>query len=451
MLRDKKAQSTPLLWTVGQLSVFYINHRRELISHASRMLRSDLRAEEVVQEALVKVLLASPELESEEHALAYMHKVVENLCIDLVRAEGRRPNLVLLDDVQTEVESLDSEKDYSEIVAAADDAAIVRQALSLLSPSERAALVMWEIEGRSTSEIARELGIKETSVRFTVSKARASLRKILSEYIIDETRGLTALDLLSTTYKRSVKIAKKSTSVALSLILVFFAFLGFNNLTELKTGPAPEFPKVIVPQKVSLVSKQENSSSNSSSKPKQITPRQKTSLAVSSNAKAALLKFPGLDSNGVPIGFSVTDSLGSLGALYVNAKDLQISETGYGLSWVAKTISGAANIFLNQSLLQDSQGFTYEAMASYGKAGNWSPLIVRTQSFEVERLVSGNYLITASLQVKSEVETAFVIPAWAEGRDLEAAPTRFVTRILLNSSKTQVLGQAVQVIEKVTK
>jgi len=44
-----------------------------------------------------------------------------------------------------------------------------------------------------------------------------------------------------------------------------------------------------------------------------------------------------------------------------------------------------------------------------------------------------------------------VIPASADGRDLEVPPSRVITRILLNPSKTQVLAQAVQVIEKVSK
>jgi DNA-binding CsgD family transcriptional regulator len=117
------------------------------------------------------------------------------------------------------------------VIAAADDAAIIRQALAMLSPAERAALVMWEMEGRSTSEIASELGIKESAVRHTVSRARASLRRVLSELVIDEERGLTALDMLSTSYKKASEIAQKSSKVALSLLLVVTAFLGFNSLT----------------------------------------------------------------------------------------------------------------------------------------------------------------------------------------------------------------------------
>jgi predicted DNA-binding protein (UPF0251 family) len=90
---------------------------------------------------------------------------------------------------------------------------------------------MWEVEGRSTAEIAKELGIKESTVRHTVSRARASLRKVLSELVIDEERGLTALDLLSTTYKKSAELAGKSSKIALTFILVLTAFLGLNSLT----------------------------------------------------------------------------------------------------------------------------------------------------------------------------------------------------------------------------
>ena len=223
---------SPASWSVAQFSSFYTQNRTELIAHANRIVKDKAKAEEVTQEALVKFMLAAPELESDSHALSYLHRTIENLCIDLFRAENRRPNLVALDDASAEVESTwQVSGDHSQAISAAEDAAIIRQALSLLSPAERAALVMWEVEGRSTAEIAKELGIKESAVRHTVSRARASLRKVLSELVIDEARGLTALDLLSTTYKKAAELAGKSSKVALTFILVLTAFLGLNSLT----------------------------------------------------------------------------------------------------------------------------------------------------------------------------------------------------------------------------
>jgi RNA polymerase sigma factor (sigma-70 family) len=229
----KKAQAQgPRVWTVAGLGAFYTEHRSELLAHANRVLKDSAKAEEITQDALIKFMLAAPELESTDHALSYLHRTIENLCIDLFRLEGRRPNLIVLDDATAEVEAAwQVDGDHSSVISAAEDAAIIRQALAMLSPAERAALVMWEMEGRSTSEIASELGIKESAVRHTVSRARASLRRILSELVIDEERGLTALDMLSTSYKKAAEIAQKSSKVALSLLLVVTAFLGFNSLT----------------------------------------------------------------------------------------------------------------------------------------------------------------------------------------------------------------------------
>jgi RNA polymerase sigma factor (sigma-70 family) len=195
-------------------------------------LKDSSKAEEITQDALIKFILAAPELESTDHALSYLHRTIENLCIDLFRSEGRRPNLVVLDDASAEIEATWAvDGDHSAAMTAAEDAAIIRQAISLLSPAERAALVMWEIEGRSTEEIAAELGIKPATVRHTVSRARLSLRRILTEVVLDEARGLTAMDMLSTSYKKASEIAHKSSKAALSLILVVTAFLGFNSLT----------------------------------------------------------------------------------------------------------------------------------------------------------------------------------------------------------------------------
>ena len=230
-----KSQATLNDWTVADLASLYSEYRTSLVSQARRMLRSDSEANEVVQEAFIKFILAAPELDTKERALAYMRATINNLSLNVIRARGSRPNLVALDsDTSADRLAEIAFENYipSDVsISAAEDAAIIKMALAKLSPAERAALVMWEMEGRSTSEIAAELGIKETAVRHTVSRARASLRRVLSELVIDQERGLTALDMLSTSYKKAAELAQKSSKVALSFILVVTAFLGFNSLT----------------------------------------------------------------------------------------------------------------------------------------------------------------------------------------------------------------------------
>jgi len=448
-LGKKSASAGLKVWTVAELGAFYTEHRSELIAHASRILKDSAKAEEVIQDALIKVMLAAPELESTDHALGYMHRTIENLCIDIFRIEGRRPNLVVLDDASAELEStwIDNE-DHVDVIAAADDAAIVRQALAMLSPAERAALVMWEMEGRSTSEIAAELGIKESAVRHTVSRARASLRKVMSELIVDKDRGLTALDMLSTTYKKVAQVAKKSSKAALSLILVFFAFLGFNAMptdSDLSVGTNQE---TISSSEAANEGEAAAPAVEASTIPVIVPAAIAKAQAAVENAKATTFNFTGLDKAGIPTGFSVTDSTGSLGSLYRTSRQPVLSETELIISQIVKTDSGAANIFLNQQLVSDSRGFSYLASLSYGRDGAWIPLNTTLTMLNSERLLSGDYLVTAIIKVESEVETSIVIPATASGRDLTQAPKQVITRLVLNPGKTEILSQAIYVVEK---
>jgi RNA polymerase sigma factor (sigma-70 family) len=133
------------VWTVAELGAFYTEHRSELLAHANRAMKDSAKAEEVTQDALIKFMPAAPELESKEHALSYLHRPIENLCIDFFRLEGRRPNLVLIDDAQAEVEAAwQVEIDYSEVIFA-EYAANIREAFARLSPAKRGALVMREM------------------------------------------------------------------------------------------------------------------------------------------------------------------------------------------------------------------------------------------------------------------------------------------------------------------
>jgi len=448
-LRKKSVSAGLKVWTVADLGAFYTEHRSELIAHASRILKDGAKAEEVIQDALIKVMLAAPELESKDHALGYMHRTIENLCIDIFRIEGRRPNLVLLDDASAELElKWVDNKDHVNVIAAADDAAIVRQALAMLSPAERAALVMWEMEGRSTAEIAAELGIKESVVRHTVSRARASLRRVMSELIVDKERGLTALDMLSTTYKKAAQAVKKSSKAALSLILVFFAFLGFNAMPTDSEFPAVTTQETISSSEAKNEAEAASPTVEASATPV-ITPAAiaKAQAAVE-NAKANTFSFTGLDKAGIPTGFSVTDSTGSLGSLYRTGRQPVLAETELIISQIVKTDSGAANIFLNQQLVSDSRGFSYLPSLSYGRDGAWIPLNTTLTMLNSERLLSGDYLVTAIIKVESEVESSIVIPATASGRDLLIAPRQVITRLVLNPGKTEILAQAIYVVEK---
>ena len=431
------------VWTVAELGAFYTEHRSELLAHANRVLKDSAKAEEITQDSLIKFMLAAPELESQEHALSYLHRTIENLCIDYFRMEGRRPNLVVIDDAQAEVEAAwQVSGDHSEVLTQAEDAAIIRQALALLSPAERAALVMWEMEGRSTQEIAAELGIKEAAVRRTVSRARTSLRRILSELVIDEERGLTALDMLSTTYNKAAELAAKSSKVALSLLLVVTAFLGFNSMT----GREGVLPTVSTTDPSSAAAGTPSTEAPAPS-PSLSMPAKKSSTMVSGvYVKGSKAYWPGLDNEGVPTGFTVAGENGPIGKIRVNRNTPIATEEGTILATQAITSGGGPNVMIDQTITVDGNGTKYEvSYVALGMKGSWAVANADATSVDFERMSNGQYLMTVTISLLSTPTSEFAIPVGDRGYDLVGAPKTITSRLLLNASKTQILAQSVLV------
>ena len=155
----------------------YIRHRASFTLHARHYLRDARDADEVVQEAFLRLFLALPELETELQALAYCRRTITNLCIDRYRAQARRPHLV--DIASVPLEELADDEPLDPVVRA-EDAALVRSALSMLSPLHRAALVKREIEEKSLPVIAEELEVPEDSVKHLLFRARRALRRLLA-------------------------------------------------------------------------------------------------------------------------------------------------------------------------------------------------------------------------------------------------------------------------------
>ncbi len=442
--KNSAAPAGPRVWTVAELGAFYTEHRSELLAHAKRVLKDSAKAEEITQDSLIKFMLAAPELESTDHALSYLHRTIENLCIDYFRMEGRRPNLVVIDDAQAEVEAAwQVSGDHSAAISAAEDAAIIRQALAMLSPAERAALVMWEMEGRSTEEIAAELGIKESAVRHTVSRARTSLRRVLSELVIDEERGLTALDMLSTTYKKAADLAAKSSKVALSLLLVVTAFLGFNSLTGNEGSVLPT---------VQQEGQAAPSASATAEVSESVTPAPSVSVSAAKKSdgmvsgvyiKGARVAFPGLDAEGTPTGFTVAGENG-LGKMWVSNNRPVATEQGTILATQAVTSKGGPNVMIDQTITVDGNGTKYEVgYVALGINKQWAVANADATGVDFERMSNGQYLMTVTISLTSTPTSELANPVGDRGYDVAGAPKTITTRLLLNASKTQILAQAI--------
>jgi RNA polymerase sigma factor (sigma-70 family) len=440
-------------WSIAQLSAIYTEHRTQLVSQARRITKNEAEAHEVVQEAFLKFMLAAPDLDSADRAIAYLRTSVTNLALNVIRARGARPNLVAIDadTTQERLNEIASENhiDLDTTITAAEDAAIIREALSRLTPDQRTALVMWEMEGRTTEEIASTLNTTPANVRHILVRARKSMVRVLEEWIVDEKTGLTALNALSTTYKKTVEIAQKSSKAALSLLLVITAFLGFNSMTG---NESPVLPIVAqVETESSPMSPVAPSASATATAKAQAaaTAAAKKAQQAAINAKIAALSFFGLDDKGIPTGFSVTDEESVAGKARVTRGISTVGTTGIVINNQFITGSVGPNVLIDQLITIDGTGTNYDINnINVGFAGNWNAVEVNSVDTSIERLANGQHLITSTANIGYLKPSDFSIPTGSRGYDLGDAPATITTRVLLNSGKTQVLAQAVQVKNK---
>jgi len=334
--------------------------------------------------------------------------------------------------------------DLDTTIAAAEDAAIIREALARLTSDQRTALVMWEMEGRSTEEIATALNTTPANVRHILARARKSMVRVLEEWVVDEATGLTALNALSTTYKKAAQIAQKSSKAALSLLLVITAFLGFNSMTGNEGSVVSTIPSMTAVAKAPAAVS-ESPSTVAATKAAIAAATKKAQIAAL-NAKIAAVSFFGLNKDGIPTGFSVTDSKSVAGVGRVTKGVTTVGSDGIVVNNQFITGSVGPNLIIDQLITVDGTGTRYSTNGiNIGWVGNWNSVEVKSTDSSIDRLPNGQYLITATFNLGYLNESDFVIPTGSRGYDLADAPKSITTRILMNAGKTQVLAQAVQV------
>jgi hypothetical protein len=166
------------------------------------------------------------------------------------------------------------------------------------------------------------------------------------------------------------------------------------------------------------------------------------------DAKLAPLSFYGLDTNGLPTAFTVTDTQGHSGQVIVGKPVAAMTDDGTLLSAPAMTFDpNAVGVLLSQTVGVTGDGTKYQVRPFISMNGAWAPLKVSATSTDISRLPDGNYLVTSVMYVDSVADAGIVIPV-SRGLDVSSVPTSITTRLILSPAKTQILAQAIQVATK---
>ncbi len=143
---------------------------------AGRMLGIRADAEEVVQEAFLRVWQKAPEWRTDGGAkfTTWLHRILVNLCIDRRR---RRPT-VPIDAIE---EPADEAADGFDRALAGERRQRVATALGTLPERQRAAIVLSYYEGLSNVAVAEALEVSVGAVESLLVRARRSLSTALAD------------------------------------------------------------------------------------------------------------------------------------------------------------------------------------------------------------------------------------------------------------------------------
>jgi len=163
----------------GDLSAFEAlmrQHERLVLVTALRLAGNLPDAQDVSQEVFLKLYRNLGNLAADGAIAGWLYRVTVNACHDLRRR--RRPE----DPVEDAGQLASSGADPHQALTEAERSRALGLSLRMLPEKERAALVLRDLEGLSTEEVARVLGSSEATVRSQVSKARVKVKGFVERY-----------------------------------------------------------------------------------------------------------------------------------------------------------------------------------------------------------------------------------------------------------------------------
>lgn len=173
----RELESAAPLMDEQAFRAFYERTARPLWAYLSRLTGSPQEADDLLQEAFYRFYRAGKRHEDEAHRRNSLFRIATNLARDGARRSARRRDVPL-----EEAGTLDAEAGGGPPLPASRAAARtdLRRAMQQLQPTERQMLWLAYGQGASHKEIARILGLRATSIRTLLLRARRKAAALLS-------------------------------------------------------------------------------------------------------------------------------------------------------------------------------------------------------------------------------------------------------------------------------
>ena len=138
-----------------------------------RLLGNLQDAQDAAREVFLRLYRHRHRFAADAEMRPWLYRVTVNICRDLARK--RRWATMDLDEKDVAVDDMREER-----VTADERRVLVAEALALLPPQEREAIVLREIEDLETADVAEILGSTPGTVRSQISKGLARMQVIVA-------------------------------------------------------------------------------------------------------------------------------------------------------------------------------------------------------------------------------------------------------------------------------
>lgn len=171
---------------IASFEVLIEPYQKKAFNIAYRMLGNLEDANDVTQEAMIKIYKSISGFQGKSSFSTWLYSVVSNSCIDYIR-KNRRAVVVSLDREYDTGESMykfevaDEMNTPEYLFERNETKRIIHDAINQLNVDQREIIILRDINGFSYNEIAEILKCSEGTVKSRISRARSNLKTLLTK------------------------------------------------------------------------------------------------------------------------------------------------------------------------------------------------------------------------------------------------------------------------------
>ena len=172
----------------GDLAAFeeIMKHSEKRVMQMTwRMLGNEADARDAAQEVFLRVYKYLGRFKQDQPFFAWVYQITLNVCRDIAKKRQQYNTQFISLENDNEAASVvsDNHADAEETLIRVQERELMLKAIATLPERERAAILLRDLEGLSTEEVAHIMKSTATTVRSQISSARQKIRVYCGRYL----------------------------------------------------------------------------------------------------------------------------------------------------------------------------------------------------------------------------------------------------------------------------